>query len=261
MNAPAQNPEAWSRGRWWFAVVVVFVLQLGLIFALGERHAPAPRAVADIPHLDVTANGGELLELHDPTLFALPHARGFSAANWLRESPYSFPSFHWTEPPRNLEISVAQLGEPFLQFMETNRFASPTLEAKPAPEIHATLGDIAEAIPPATTLELAGDLASRRLLKTPELDAWSNGEVLTNTVVQTLVDASGAVLSAVAIPPGCGSADADSHALDIALGLRFAPLSTEGWRGNPARELTRGLIIFHWRTEPPISVALPAPKP
>ena len=262
MNVAPDTSGSWSRGRWWLAVVLVCAVQFGLIFALGERRPPASRPVGDPQRLGLAVTHGELLELQDPTLFAMPHARGFSGESWRRAAAVTFPAFHWSEPTRPLSLPVARLGEGFHRFMQTNVFASFTLEAKPAPEIQAPdAGEIVEALPAASRLEIAGGFTSIRLLNPPTLRAWRNSELLTNTVVQALVDADGNVLSASTLPPGSGLPDADRLAFDLTRGFRFGPVAAERWLANPLREMTRGCLIFHWRTEPPATTNPPALSP
>ena len=118
MNAAPLHPRPWSRRRWWTIILLVFGLHVGLIFALGERNASRPRPVK-VARLHLVAEGGELLALGDPTLFALPHARGFAAPTWLPAPRVEFAPFKWTESPRFLVLPIAQLGATFLQFMQT----------------------------------------------------------------------------------------------------------------------------------------------
>jgi len=70
----------------------------------------------------------------------------------------------------------------------------------------------------------------------------ASADLLTNTVVQVLVDADGNVVSPALLPPGSGDSRADQRALEVARTARFQPL-----RGSsPA--LTVGVLVFEWRT-------------
>ena len=65
-----------------------------------------------------------------------------------------------------------------------------------------------------STLRLAGGLANRRLLNPPELRAWPASDLLTNSVVQVLVNADGNVMS-LNLLAGSGSPKADQFALEV----------------------------------------------
>jgi hypothetical protein len=251
MNAALLDPRPWSRRRWWTIILLVFGLHVGLIFALSERKAPAPRPVK-VARLHLVAEGGELLALGDPTLFALPNLRGFSAPAWLPVPRVEFSPFKWTENPRFLALPVAQLGATFLQFMQTNTFARLELEALPAPEL--ILPELLPQFTPPTRSELRvlGDLAVRRLLNPPELPSWPAADLLTNSVVRAQVDAAGNVHSFTLAGAGSGSKPADQRALELTRLLRFAPASQPPVISpDPVGPLTSGTLIFEWHTVPP----------
>jgi hypothetical protein len=198
----------------------------------------------------------EIQELSDPTLFTRPHTRDFSAASWLRVLPPAFPVFRWTEPTRPLELPVEQLGQTLSLFLRTNVFVSFSLEGRPAPEmLMRQKADIVEAVVAKSQLTILGDLGAWTLLNPPELPAWPADDLLTNTVVKVQVDRSGLVLTAVVLGAervggGSGSAKADQMALDVTRDLRFAPREDRGWLSNPVAQLTRGVLVFQWRTVP-----------
>ena len=98
--------------------------------------------------------------------------------------------------------------------------------------------------PANSTLRVADDLANRRLLNPPELQPWAAADLLTNTVVQVLVNAEGNVVTHTLLAPGSGDPKADQRALALARTARFQPL-----RGA-APALTLGVLIFEWRTVP-----------
>ena len=76
------------------------------------------------PKLELAAGSSEWLMLNDPTLFALPSIEGFAGPAWVEPPPLIVHRKEWTEPPRMLQLPVAELGAIFSQFMETNRFAT-----------------------------------------------------------------------------------------------------------------------------------------
>jgi len=256
MIAASDQPGEWTRTRWLLTLLGVMGLQVGLIFALGERTPPKPRMAGITPTLQLTSVRSESQELRDPTLFARPHARDFSAGHWLQPAVPSLPVFRWTEPARPLALSVNQLGDVLSQFMRTNLPATFVLEARPPPEILTRRHDeIAEASPAQSRLVIEGAIAARKVLNPPELPSWPADDLLTNSVVRALVDSAGHVHAAVLLGAervngGSGSADADRLALELTRNLQFAPRNEPGWLVSPVAELTPGLLIFQWRTVP-----------
>ena len=263
MNATHSEPPSWSRRRWWTAIAVVFALHVGLIFAFSDRKPAGPPRPVKIARLRLVAEGGELLALGDPTLFALPHPRGFAAPAWLPLPQVEFAPFKWTEPPRFLPLAAERLGETFLQFMETNRFARFEFEILPAPKLIFPETPPLFTPPTKSELRVGGDLAQRHLLNRPELPEQEFGDLLTNSVVRVQVDARGNIFSSTLVPPGSGSKLADGRALALTRTLRFAPLAQPPvLSADPLGPLTSGALIFVWHTVPlPPATNAPAPLP
>jgi hypothetical protein len=262
MSSARLDPARWSRRRWWTSIVLVFALHVGLILAFSDRKATAPRPVR-IARLRLVADEGELLALGDPTLFALPHPKGFSAAAWPRVPRIEFGPFNWTEPPRFLALPVEQLGSTFVQFMQSNEFAR--LELGTVPPLELMLPESPPLFVPPTRSELRvrGDLEQRRLLNPPELPSWPAADLLANSVVRAKVDAAGHVHSMTLVAPGSGSKAADQRALELSRGLRFAPASQPPVIStDPMGQLTSGALIFEWHTAPlPPATNLPVVAP
>jgi len=240
--------------RWLMPVALVFAAQVGIIFALGERHFKPPRPVTNVPQLRLAAHAGEGFAFDDPTLFALPHANDFAAAVWLQTYPVPLPSFHWTEPARPLLLAVENLGAVFDEFMQTNQaFASHPLDFKPPPRLSAVVAPLPPVFADNSTLRVAGGLAGQRLLAPLMLTNWPYPDVIAPSRVQAVVDAAGNVVSAVLLPPdnlteaASHFSDADQRALELARAARFAP----------APRLTIGLLIFNWRTVPLAETNMP----
>ncbi len=254
MTGRAQvEPQPHPRRRWWGLVVVVFGLQVGLIFWLGARTPPPRRQVANAPALQLAGTAAlEQLGLSDPTLFALPHQQGFSGAAWLSVPQPEFQSFEWSAPPRWLQLPLNQLGVTFNEFIQTNNLGF--LPSPPQPEPELTVPESA----PVTLsrqrseLLLVGDLARRRFLAPPKLPSFRHTDILTNSVVQVEVDAQGKAVSFTLIPPGSGSTEADQYALKEARAARFEPLSGDASElpSGRAAQLTWGKMIFEWHTLP-----------
>jgi len=105
-------------------------------------------------------------------------------------------------------------------------------------------------------VHLDGPLAHRRLLVTPQLPGWPSAELLTNSVVQLLVDAQGRTISAVLLAPGIRlkqQEDADASALALALAAQFEPA--------PSAAATVGTMVFEWLTLPPAATNAPVEIP
>lgn len=267
MNAPVSEPRApaetdfnrnsWSRARWVVYVLIAFALHLGLIFAFGNRKAVAPREVSNAPSVRMATARTELQTLDDPTLFALPHQRGFAGGSWLQPMPVAYPPFRWTEPPQLLELPVAQLGSVFLHFVQSNPPPRLELSALAPPEVtHVAGAGQPTALKQRSSVRLVGSLAQRRWLNAPAiLRSWPATDVLTNSVVQVSFDADGQIFRASLVPPGSGSRPADQHALDLARAARFAPIARH------SGPLTLGTMIFEWHAVPVPDTNAPAPPP
>jgi hypothetical protein len=245
----------WSRARWLSLLALAFGAQLGIILWLGERDAVRTRPVAVAPTLSLgPANAGsaELLALLDPTLFALPHRQGFSGEAWLRAPPQPYRPFAWSEPPRWLPLPLEQLGATFNRFTATNQLGDSQGPTPPEPQLLLPESVEPAVFPTHSTLRLAGGLARRRLLKPLELPSWPDTDILTNSVVQLVVDAEGQPVFATLLRPGSGCVEADQHALRQARAARFqaAANSAAEPATNPLLGLTWGELIFQWHTLP-----------
>lgn len=249
--------ESWSRLRWGCYVLLAFAAHVGLIFIFGSRKPVTPRAVVNAPRFQLASRHNEMLALADPTLFALPHARGFAAAAWEQLPRIEFVPFRWTEPPQVLALPSAHLGSAFIHFAETNVVPPPVLETLPPPQpSFGTTSGRLTSLRQYSRLMRGGDLAQRDWLTPPApLPSWPANDLLTNSVVRVVVDAEGRVFSAVLLPPGSGSKPADQSALDLARAARFSPLPEN--HASP----TLGFLIFEWHTAPLPETNTPAAKP
>ena len=251
----AQTPgeSSWSLQRRLLLILIVFVAHVGVLFAVSDRRPVTPRP--PMPSLVVTrlTDSSELLELSDPTLFALPHHRSFAGQTWLKNPAVTFPQFHWSEPPRLLPLPVEELGTVFAQFRQANTpepldFTTRTTETTKL----FILSEMTSLLPARSSLRLGGELQSRRLLVSPDLPSWPATDLLTNSVVQVLVRPDGLVASSSLLPPGHVATEADQHALNVARSARFAPLPA----GSKKTDL--GVMIFEWRTVPLVETNKPA---
>jgi hypothetical protein len=250
----AQPSEGWSQKKFLFFVALAAGLHLALLFIFATSKEAVPRPVTNVPHLQVAGGDNELLQLSDPTLFALPNAHDFVTAFWRRTPVAAAPRFllptHSFLPP-----SAQKLGGPFRDFMRANPPRVFTLNLKPEPRwMNLPGAAFGSALPKETTAGISGALAQRPLL-TPmtNLPDISINDVIAPSKVQVLVNPSGNVWSAVLLPLDSALEEAgrsqwaDSNALAIARSLRFAP----------APALTFGEIIFRWHTVPAASTNAP----
>jgi hypothetical protein len=256
MSPDLPIPDRWSLTRMISLILLVFGGQVVCIFWFGSSATPLPRSPAVSPVLRLASpKTAEWLALSDPTLFALPHVRGFSGLAWLRMPPPPSHPLEWSEPPYFLPLPSAELGAGFGEFVRTNEtFLTPATGPR---ELPIRL----PAVPPLTmprqqsTWHLEGDLARRTWLNPTPLPGWPNAELLTNTVVALLVDAEGYPVSTTRLGPGSGSPQADQLALDLARAARFQSRVEEGpnRKVDPLRGLVWGSVVFEWHTLPPTS--------
>ncbi len=258
MMTATVEQRPWSRQRWGLTIALVLHLQAGLIFLLEKSSSAPPRGRVAVSQIHLRERLSlEPLAISDPTLFVLPHLRGFSGEAWLnRATDWNFQPTDWTEPPRPLPLATAQLGADFKEFITANPVPPlatiATVEPPRAvPEVFPTIATV----PERSSLRAGGALAQRPLLAVPELRVWESNELLAGSEVQLLVDASGQVVSTVLRSSGLGvtQAEADARALELARTVRFAPRA-DG-------TLTVGTLIFDWRTVPVPATNAPVAAP
>ncbi|HVV71250.1 MAG TPA: hypothetical protein VHI52_07105 [Verrucomicrobiae bacterium] len=256
------EPHSWPAYRWWGFVALVSAAQLGLILWLGDQGPVPPRSPpARLTFRMVVAVSNEFMALTDPTLLALPHRESFAGEAWLQTPNLGYQPFNWSEPPKWLMLPLEQLGATFQAFLATNQFAPPQALAWSEPEFISPDNSGLAENPPQSTVMVTGELASRRMLTSFSLTPWPNSEVLTNTIVQVLVNANGRPYFVTVLDKGSGSVAADKFAVKEAWKARFEPLPQSASQPavDPSR-LTWGLIVFNWFTVPPPATNAP-PRP
>lgn len=256
----------WTARRWAWALVLSLGIQVALLFYLGQRPKrppPPPGFGADISLAADPWSAEQLARLptlSDPTLFALPSQHGFSGKAWLSFAPLAHEPAPWTEPPCWLGVSTQELGRVFSALLATNARAPLLVADKPMPRlVGADVPVPSLPLRSRSALRLTGDLAHRRLLAPLELPPWPHTDILSNSVVQALVDADGRVLTTT-LRQGSGSAEADQHALRQATGARFEP-SPRDASGAAQANLARGRLVFQWHTVPPAATNTPSMAP
>jgi hypothetical protein len=239
----------WSLSRWCGLIVLAFGVQVGLICWLNDRTPLRPRAQSPVPVLrPAGALAPEFLARTDPTWFTLPHAQGFSGRAWLQGPSPEPHAFNWTSPPAWLRLAQEQPGAAFYAVVRSNDLGA-TLPAA-TPELVLTLPEVVP-VPLSrerSELRREGGLAQRALVTPVELASQQSTGLLTNTVVQAVVDAKGWPQT-LTLLQGSGSAEVDAQALKLATVARFAPLPG-GARTSKAAPapLTEGLLVFQWHT-------------
>ena len=238
------------RLKLWLAVGLVFAAQVALIMWVGNPPPRKPRTLPLAPVFHIVGPGSrDLLALQDPTLFVLPHRENFSGDAWLKIVPQEFTPTNWTESPRPFQFPTQEMGAAFIAFIETN--GPPRFQ----PRIESGLDDANAGAAPLPSisvpsrLRVEGDLARLRLLTPLHLPPQTNSDLLTNTVVQLVVDANGNPFSAV-LWDSSGDDKANAQAVGIAKAIRFAPPEPAALGMVPLDKMTSGKLIFEWQTMP-----------
>jgi TonB family protein len=227
----------------------LLLAQLGLLFYFGERSHLLPRAVRSRTSLYLavdplaTKQLGDLAE-GDPALLALPSLNGFSANGWMKFRGPDYRPEKWTEPPVYLSMDTSQLGKlpmeeeanDTLWPLSANRILPETVEPIPVPPLPLSSSSSVH----------VEEVQNRRLSLMHDLPGWQNDELLTNTVVQVLIDPSGNTISARLLKSS-GLKAADDYGLKAAAGARFEPDSRFS-TSDAARGYTFGRLIFQWQT-------------
>lgn len=258
-SASAQAKRGWPI-RWWVMVFLMFAAQLALVVWLGDKEMRPPVVTAPGPALQLAGeNSKEFLALADPTLFALPHQEGFSGQAWLAVTNREIRPFAWTEPPQFLELLSRQLAAPITVPPDRHSFERAAQPADFPPELLLPLPNERQLFPSGSTFVQAAGLRSRTLQTRIELPSWPHAELLSNSVVQVVVDAEGSVVSAVLLGAGCGLKEADDYSVRQAAAARFAAVPHNPEDTSSLAGLVWGELVFHWHTLPATNT--PSPKP
>jgi len=247
MTAEDLGPVRWRGKKWLYAIGLVFAAQVVLVLVLGEQKGVLvpPKNVRTALQLG-DARTVQQIELQpmfsDPAAFALPNWKGFSHEGWLSFTRPEFRVSEWTEPPQWLGMDTQALATSLHEFIRSNTMAPLLIADKPLPGV--TRPNIsAISAPTQSELRIEGELGRWSLVDGVELPSWPNSELLTNTVVHTLVNSRGYTIAA-AVLVGSGMAEADQFAVRIVKAARFRPPAP----GTTAP--TSGNLIFKWHTVP-----------
>jgi hypothetical protein len=251
MTTPTGSTLSAGRFRWGWWVAVIFALQgTGLWWLSRKASAPQPSA-NPAPLLLANTNSAGLLEalaLEDPTAFAQPNPRGFSGPS-LRPGMMPHQPYRWQPPEIEIPYPTNLLTGPIDSILKTNLGNSANAFIKPNPEI-MVLNVPPLDLPKTSRLEVAGDLAGRKLITPPKLKTWNHTSLLRPTRVQVMVNPSGRVFSVVRLG-GSGHAPADAMALALARrSFQFSKTTNAPAAPLDLSRFTTGDLIFHWHTNP-----------
>ena len=254
MNAATLDPIRWPRRRWVYAIAAVLGVQAALVFALGKRAQPTVDRPIFRTSVSLVADSADsrewLSKLEDPALLALPTLDGFSGSGWMKFAPLDYQPAEWLEPPEWLSLDSSRLGVAYSQFVISNA-ARPELvvdRPRPAP-IDFEPNYPNEPVAQESRLRIEGELARRRLSKPPALKSWPHPDILSNSVVEVVVDADGFVFSPVLLRSS-GSREADEYAMKVSAAAQFEPLRRVGGVVDVGGPMSLGKLTFEWHTLP-----------
>lgn len=259
------EPVRWSRRRWLYTGAAIFLIQVGLVLYLGQRPQRLPERPLFRTRITLAVNDATARELNtrvqlqDPALLALPSLQGFSGPAWLRFAPLDYQPAEWFEPVQWLSLDTNTLGATFSRFVESSRIIPTPSADRPLPPLLRYEPNYPnDPVATESRLRLEGDLAGRALLTPIALKSWAHSEMLSNTVVEAMVDPDGFTLSAVVVGES-GLREADLYALQMASDARYRPLPrARRTTGRPGTPLMWGQLRFEWHTLPLPNGALPA---
>lgn len=240
--------QCWSARKWTGMTLLIFIVQMGLIFWLSEP----PGASRKIPHrpepgLRPAPTGeAEFIALQNPTLFALPQPESFSGLAWLNRPALPVEFFEWTAAPALTALTVEQLQRSFASLLREHEPLFPQSVTRAAPKLSMPVADALPGGVEKSSFRLTGELTRRTLLSHLTLPAFPHTDVLTNTVIRLALGASGIPVS-IALVARSGSTEADELAMRQTRGLRFAPLPG-ATLGAALSTIEWGEVVFEWAT-------------
>jgi len=257
-----------TRRFWFWGFAFLFLAHAFAVFWFSNRQSielpqPASRAFLYF--------GGEtqwdrridqLVSMRDPTLFAMPHAHGFSGGAWLNFRPTQPAQSNWSAPLEWLPLPVEQLGATLEEYVNTNRPSPRLLLAalRNVPIAEIRIPD--EPVITGTTVSIRGPLRQRKLISSPALPPMRTNDLVARTVVSVTVNAEGMVESVSLVPElgrELGSKLAEAKALELAKSFEFQPWSTREKGAAAPGMTTMGRLVFTWQvvTNAPAATAGP----
>jgi len=259
-SSAIESGEGWSNQAIGICVLIVFAVQLGVLFWLG-RTPLAVRAHTEnkplrlMPEIQLAPDSGSGEAFSDPTLFSRPNRRGFSGTAWRRFSGVDHQLIDWNETPRLLDNQPAMLGAAFREALPDHLAVVSGIPAKGlAKPVTVEPGPLA--LRDASELKILGDLAKRPLVRSVSVPALPHNEALRRTYTRIGVNTDGYVVSARVLgrlsKGDPFQSAADRRALELLRGIRFEPIKRSRFdRPDQPGALEWGEALFHWRTEAP----------
>ncbi len=253
MKTTEGSTGQWSGRTWAMVVTGLFLLHLAGLWKFGSVPLPAARRPEAVPQWRWSeAPWEDWLALFDPTFFVHGHGESFSGPGWMHLPQVAYSAPLALEPPRFLEPTDLQWIETLQILDSASRWSPSPLGLRVGTEMWTSNLTPRVVWPEASSrLRLVADVRPRTLRRDPPaLPGWPFGDLLTNSVVRMLVDASGRVLTATLLVSS-GLPPADQKALEVARQLEFESVAPEAG-GTPARgDLTPVLAVFEWQTLAP----------
>lgn len=264
MSVATATIERWPGRRWIALVAIVFLCHVLLLFLASEggvpkrRPEPSPTPIRLVDRADSRIT--ELLNLHDPALFAFCHPHNFSGTAWFKQRTIQYRMTNVTEPARGLALQPVGLGGNFSTYV-AREMARPVHISQKAPPVVAPIS-VAPATDFASRLVMEGAVQKRTPVTPVTLPVQVHDNVLSNSVVRVIVDEAGQTISAVLLA-GCGLPRADDMALQIAKAIRYHRVTQQPLEGAPpslvgSGRWDMGNLIFDWATVPPPSTNAPS---
>lgn len=234
----------WSRNRWVFTILFLFVVHIVALQLLKSR--PSVELSASRPKMDVRVLNDhrevDLVDKYlntDPTLFVLANARSFSGVGWLASSQSNSDLPDWIAPSAFLPYT--QVPVP-VQPADEAHFLLSKLNHPPAQQPFHALSP-GESVRTNSVMSLRGPITNLSLLVLPALPTFPASTLTSNTIVEISADRDGqVVLNRLLVKSGIPAAD--DFALSTSRRLIFDPPGKEKFAGN---ELISGSVIFHWK--------------
>lgn len=258
MNAAANQPKPWTRGRWIAAIATVFAAHIGFICAFSAPQNEPRRP--DSPPLEFallldTGDNSHWLNANatqDPTTLALAHPRGFSGRAWDASAKSGVEPLRWTDQPDFLAPAFETFGLAFSAAAAPRTDPDDFSSQRRVPPVRSGSAASRE-IAVDTRIVLSESLRQRGLLRQPPLPLLASEQSHPDTVIEIEIGRAGAVFTARVSGQSRREPDdqlrlqAASLALQHARTLRFQPRPPDGApdRLNDAA-LTSGRLVYQW---------------
>ena len=228
-----------SQWGWWFGVVLA--VQIGILWWLSKPSAIPTKSeqmsVVRIEDNDLLVQ----MSLEDPVGLIYPNIHGHSEI-WLKPQPFEHQLARWVPPyislPKESNTVDAIIG------IELDRHILPRFRAyeKLSPRLtHVTVPVVR--MENSSTLKIQGEISQRSLREPVVLKSdWENGEFLSASRVQVLVDPRGRVVNGILVQSS-RLKEADQMAMKISL-------NTLSFQEVTNKVMMSGELIFRWHTNP-----------